>query len=142
MTSAKKNRNRTPGITDVTNDAVYTAAYSSDLRKYTVTFTQDDGTLISRTEAPYGTVITIPAAPVRDGYQFLYWKGSKYYPGDSYTVTGDHTFAAQWERKTSPSGVPDTGDSSTSGLWSAFLLNSLMTVCAAGFSRLKRIREQ
>ena len=49
-----------------------------------------------------GDEITIRSAPSRSGYDFLYWKGSKYYPGDSYTVTGDHTFVAQWSRIPSP----------------------------------------
>jgi len=35
---------------------------------------------------------------VRSGYDFRYWKGSNYDPGDRYTVTGDHTFVAQWIR--------------------------------------------
>ncbi|MGI6221513.1 MAG: CotH kinase family protein [Coriobacteriales bacterium] len=43
-----------------------------------------------------GETITIPDAPERDGYVFLYWRGSAYKPGDSYLVTGDHTFTAQW----------------------------------------------
>lgn len=42
--------------------------------------------------------ITIITAPVREGYQFLYWKGSKYNPGDAYTVKDSHTFVAQWNK--------------------------------------------
>lgn len=42
----------------------------------------------------YGQKITIPKAPVKKGYKFLYWKGSKYYPGDKYTVTTSHKFTA------------------------------------------------
>lgn len=49
-----------------------------------------------------GSTITLPA-PVRDGYIFDYWKGSRYEAGDEYTVKGDHTFTAQW--------VKDTGGS-------------------------------
>ena len=45
-----------------------------------------------------GDTITLPSALVREGYTFLYWKGSKYDPGDSYTVDGDHTFTAMWEK--------------------------------------------
>ena len=48
---------------------------------------------------PVGRSITIEAAPIREGYQFLYWKGSEYHPGESYTVPdGGHTFVAQWEK--------------------------------------------
>ena len=42
--------------------------------------------------------ITIIGAPVRDEYQFLYWKGSKYNPGDSYIIKDNHTFVAQWNK--------------------------------------------
>ena len=51
-----------------------------------------------------GTVIKIHKAPVRKGYRFLYWKGSKYQPGDTYEVTEDHTFVAQWKKETDPDG--------------------------------------
>ena len=50
-----------------------------------------------------GEEITIMEAPVRSGYIFQYWKGSEYYPGDSYKVTGDHVFIAQWEKEEEPS---------------------------------------
>ena len=46
-----------------------------------------------------GSTITIETAPTREGYKFLYWKGSEYHPGESYTVPdGGHTFVAQWEK--------------------------------------------
>lgn len=43
-----------------------------------------------------GDTISIPDGPVRPGYIFSYWQGSKYYPGDSYTVEGDHDFIARY----------------------------------------------
>ncbi len=46
-----------------------------------------------------GSVITIESAPTREGYKFLYWKGSEFHPGENYTVpAGGHTFVAQWEK--------------------------------------------
>ena len=46
-----------------------------------------------------GSTITIESAPTREGYKFLYWKGSEYHPGESYIVPdGGHTFVAQWEK--------------------------------------------
>ena len=46
-----------------------------------------------------GSVITIESAPMREGYKFLYWKGSEFHPGENYTVpAGGHTFVAQWEK--------------------------------------------
>ena len=46
-----------------------------------------------------GDLFTLPDAPIRAGYQFLYWQGSKYNPGEKYLVTGDHTFTAVWEKE-------------------------------------------
>ena len=54
-------------------------------------------------------IMLIHAAPVRAGYEFVYWKGSEYQPGDKYTVTEDHTFTAVW-RPEVPYNPPRTGD--------------------------------
>lgn len=54
-----------------------------------------------------GSTITIEAAPTREGYKFLYWKGSEFHPGESYTVpAGGHTFVAQWEKVEKPEEKP------------------------------------
>lgn len=63
----------------------------------------------------YGTKISIHEAPTREGYRFLYWKGSSYQPGDEYTVVEDHKFVAQWEPienkpEGTPTKTPPTGD--------------------------------
>lgn len=44
-----------------------------------------------------GDVITILAAPRKAGANFLYWEGSRYYPGEEYVVEGDHTFTARYD---------------------------------------------
>ncbi len=45
------------------------------------------------------SVISIESAPMREGYKFLYWKGSEFYPGDKYVVpAGGHVFTAMWEK--------------------------------------------
>ncbi len=95
-------------IVAVTGDATYTAAYEATpvppvpVKQGTLTFDLGGGTIDGKTsltiEANVGDVITIPQAPVRDGYTFKYWQGSEYYPGDKYTVEGDHTFTAVWEQ--------------------------------------------
>jgi hypothetical protein len=46
----------------------------------------------------YGTAIKLLGTPKRDGYKFLYWKGSRYDAGADYTVEGDHLFTAVWEK--------------------------------------------
>ncbi|MBR5995859.1 MAG: Cna B-type domain-containing protein [Eubacteriaceae bacterium] len=61
---------------------------------------------------PKGVVINIHEAPVRNGYTFLYWKGSEFDPGDEYTVTEDHEFVAQWKE-----GSPQTGEENSILLW-------------------------
>ena len=65
------------------------------------------GTVVESTE--YGTLITLPA-PTREGYKFLYWKGSQYNAGDEYAVKGAHTFTAVWEKagEAAQGGAPAT----------------------------------
>lgn len=68
--------------------------------------------------------ITISAAPVREGYKFTGWKGTKVTsdaasakevtlkPGDKFTIDGNYIFAAQWEKiesKVKESKVKDKG---------------------------------
>ena len=74
-----------------------------------------------------GEEITIIAAPTREGYIFKYWEGSEYYPGDTYTVPGDHTFVAQWEKDP----TPKTGDDAR-GTMLALAAMTLGSICIAG----------
>ena len=78
---------------------------------YTVTYDLNGGAFNGKTDnitvkAEDGEEISILKAPTRAGYKFLFWKGSKYNPGDKYTVTGDHRFVAEWEK--APVKTPDT----------------------------------
>lgn len=57
-----------------------------------------DGKSIKQELHKENDTIKITAAPMREGYQFLYWKGSKYNPGDLYTVKDSHIFVAQWNK--------------------------------------------
>lgn len=57
-----------------------------------------DGKSIKQELYKENDTITIIEAPTREGYQFLYWKGSKYNPGDSYVVKDNHAFVAQWNK--------------------------------------------
>ena len=72
--------------------------------KMKLTFNPGDGVWSDGTNsekyifAEKGDEITIPEKPIKEGYKFLYWKGSKYQPGDKYTVVGNHTFVAEWEK--------------------------------------------
>lgn len=76
-----------------------------------LTFDLAGGTLDGKTgsfdvRANVGDVIKMPAAPTRNGYTFMYWKGSELHPGDKYTVKGDHTFTAIWKKNDQPDPKP------------------------------------
>ena len=59
----------------------------------------DNTTTAKNFEVQVGNTFTIPEAPKRDGYTFLYWEGSRYNPGEQYLVTAlDHTFTAVWQK--------------------------------------------
>ena len=80
--------------------------------KYTLTYDLNGGAYGGSTDDivetyAAGTVVSIHEAPERDGYTFRYWKGSKFSPGDSYTVTADHTFTAQWKKTPASDDDPD-----------------------------------
>ena len=82
---------------------------------YTITYVLNGGSYAGSTENivetyPAGTVISIHAAPMRDGYVFDYWDGPNFQPGDKYTVTGDYVFTAQWRQETpTPTPTPTPG---------------------------------
>ena len=70
--------------------------------KFNITYDLNGGSYNGKTgditeQYLYGTKILIHKAPTREGYRFLYWKGSEYQPGDEYVVLEDHKFVAQWE---------------------------------------------
>lgn len=129
---------------DFNGDNVLYAIWEAD--ECTITYDPNGG-IFRESKSPTdisvhaGDVITIAEAPTRKGYTFLYWEGSEYYPGDKYTVEGNHTFTAVWEKyeetldpdnpsKPGPgrSGhTPKTGDASDiSGLLSMMILCIIM----------------
>ena len=90
---------------------------------------------------------TIINAPTRDGYEFDYWEGSKYYPGQTYEVKGDHTFTAQWkkkpaepEKKEAKNALPKTGDDN--GPLTGTLLGTTLMSFILLFVARRRMREE
>ena len=78
----------------------YDVNYKND--KYLIVYDANggkfaDGTSVKQKRYSKDKQIKIMPAPTKEGYKFLYWKGSEYQPGDTYTVTENHTFTAQWE---------------------------------------------
>ena len=111
----------------VDGDVTYTAVFDKTVNKYDLTFDLGGGTLNGKTgtytmTCEYGAKINLPDAPTKEGYTFLYWKGSEYEAGAEYTVKGRHDFTAVWEgQETSPK----TGDSNQIMLWIALLTAAL-----------------
>jgi len=112
-----------PEITAAVEDATYKAEYTATVNKYDLTFDLNGGTLNGQTGKitmtyEYGAKIKLPDAPTKEGYKFLYWKGSQYEAGAEYTVDGPHDFTAVWEKvETSPK----TGDNNQIIIWHALL---------------------
>ncbi len=113
-------------------------------KTFTLTFDLGGGTLNGKTgtytmDCEYGSTIKLPGAPTKQGYKFLYWKGSRYEAGASYTVKGAHTFTAEWEAE-NPS--PKTGDNNNAGLWAAIMGGSLLLVVLAVIAGRKYLKKQ
>lgn len=96
----------------VTGDVTYTAQFIEIAKTFTLSFDLNGGSLDGKTgkieiKADYASSIKLPAAPTREGYTFLYWKGSQYDASADYVVQGDHTFTAEWE-EVKPEEKPET----------------------------------
>ena len=135
----------------VTGDKKFKAKW--DPVKLNITYDPNGGVFRGSTdptdiEYRYKDVIKIAEAPKRDGYTFLYWKGSEYQPGDPYTVWENHTFVAQWDKEETPiapeedsdtpskSGGIGTGDPSHLNNYLVMLL-SMIILAALAFKREK-----
>ena len=159
----------TPEIDKVTGEITYKATFNADPKSFSLSFDLGEGVLDGKTgiitiDAKYGDTITLPGAPTREGYTFLYWKGSRYDAGASYTVDGQHNFTAVWEKnaddaapsnqtpdKTTPASdstrqpkaasdkpeliAPKTGDDNNMDLWIGLLAVQLGIVAAILMAR-------
>ena len=71
----------TPEISEVTDNVIYTAVYNETVNKYTITFVDEDGTILSTADYEYGTAaedIELPTSPVKEAdedytYSFKAW---------------------------------------------------------------------
>ena len=148
-------------------DAVYTPNEALTLypvwnaNKYTITFDTAGGSEIASITQDYGTRITAPANPTREGYTFLGWDKEipETMPAENITIT------AQWKGKptgetTNPrptaqpqqtaqpqptvqpvSPIPSTGDTANPALWFALLIVSGSALAAIFVLRRKANRK-
>lgn len=108
-----------------------------------ITFNLNGGTLDGATGkvelvAGKGEAITLPT-PTRDGYAFDYWQGSRYEPGDKYTVKESHAFTAQWKRP-ALGGIAGTGDALRPAALAAVAVSALC-IAAIAVAIMRRTRK-
>lgn len=97
--------------TVVTDDITVYAQWKD--KEYTITVDPNGGnwngdTAIKTQQFKENEEFKLPVAPKKEGYTFLYWKGSQYQPGQVYVVKEDHAFIAEWKKnEVTPEKKPD-----------------------------------
>ncbi|MBP5658727.1 MAG: hypothetical protein J6W89_01770, partial [Paludibacteraceae bacterium] len=86
----------TPAITNVTGAATYTATYTSVVNKYTITWVNDDNTLIDQTVVEYGTVPTHADATKENTAEYTYTFAG--WDNTPVAVTANATYTAQFSQ--------------------------------------------
>ena len=86
-----------------------------EINQYTITFDTAGGSTVAPITQDYGTAITTPADPTREGYTFIGWDRElpTTMPAENMTVT------AQWKDSEKPTGEIKINENS----WKAFLNN-------------------
>ena len=85
------------------------------INRYTITFDTDGGSAVAPITQDYGTAITAPADPTREGYTFIGWNKAipTTMPAENMTIT------AKWKDSEKPTGEIKISENS----WKSFLNN-------------------
>ena len=90
-------------LPEVIRNATYTATFTQTDREYTITWKNDDGSVIDTTTVPYGTVPThadaTKDADAQYSYTFAGWDK------EIVAVTGDATYTATFTTSASPAAI-------------------------------------
>lgn len=87
----------TPAVHAVTGDAVYKAVYTQNLRSYTVTWRDEDGSVLREDTVPYGQIPNYGGTPVKAAdHEYTYTFGGWNTP--VVAVTGDQSYTATYHR--------------------------------------------
>ena len=124
-------------LSAIDGDTVYTATFESVPRVYTVTFFDDDGSVLSTAEYNYGDEIKEPNIPAKEGYRHIGWTP------ELGTVSGNASFEAIYEKlpETTPVDTPPASDSD--GVPPALIISLVVVViCAAAFVAFIIIRKK
>ena len=96
-----------PAIPSATANASYYAIVSSVKKQYTITLNSNGGSTVTAITRDYGTSVTAPSEPTKDGYAFVSWcTDSTLNTAVSWpvTVTGNVTYYAKWNEKVDMKG--------------------------------------
>jgi len=95
----------TPEVVAVTGDATYTATFSSLLRKYMITFLDEDGTELCAQEWEYGSMPSCTEPTKADDEQYTYAFAG--WTPTVAAVTGEATYTATYTATEKPEGFED-----------------------------------
>jgi uncharacterized repeat protein (TIGR02543 family) len=105
----------TPEIADVTGDETYTATYSSSVNEYTITFVNEDGTVLQSGKVAYGdTPVFTGTTPVKAETDKYTYEFSGWTP-EITKVTGDATYTAVFKATEKPAPATYTVTFETNG---------------------------